>query len=209
MKIISIPLEKLIPHPANANVMSTEFLDKLRRQIAAQNRYEPLVVRPHPVRFDCFQILNGHHRKQVLEQLRHTHAHCLVWDVSDEQALMLLATLNRLCGQDDLLKRAALLDKLSRRFPQDELLKHLPERPDQLQRLLQLNLPPAPVEPKDLSEIPQAMIFFVTKEQRRTIDQALQLVKNKPSHETTEKKLTRAQLLCRLAQTALKEEQTC
>ncbi|MCP4707039.1 MAG: hypothetical protein GY869_00310 [Planctomycetes bacterium] len=31
--------------------------------------YEPLVVRVHPERAGCYQILNGHHRKKVLEQL--------------------------------------------------------------------------------------------------------------------------------------------
>jgi ParB family chromosome partitioning protein len=200
MKITKIPLDKLIAHPANANVMSEEFLVKLKRQIAEQQCYEPLVVRRHPQRAGCYQILNGHHRKGVLEQLQHTEADCVVWEVSDEQSLMLLATLNRLCGQDEPRRRAQLLEKLSRRFAEDDLLGRLPERREQLQKMLELNNPPRLTEPEDLGEMPGAMIFFVSRKQRKMIDEALKAVGKQLRKENPDKRINRGEVLCQLAQ---------
>jgi len=106
MKIESIPLHRLVAHLANANVMDGATLAKLRDHIERQGYYEPLVVRPYPKRAEYYEIINGHHRRRVLEQLNRSYADCVVWQISDEQALMLLATLNRLAGQDDPSRRA-------------------------------------------------------------------------------------------------------
>lgn len=199
MKITKIPLDKLSAHPANANVMSAEFLTKLKRHIAEQQNYEPLVVRRHPQRADGYQIINGYHRKVVLEQLGHTHADCIVWEISDEQALMLLATLNRLSGQDEPIKRAQLLEKLARRFAPEQLLGLLPERREQLQKLRELNKPPQLIDPEDLREMPTAMIFFVDRGQRKTIDEALRLISRGLQGQKPDKKTSRGETLYEMA----------
>ncbi len=43
-----IPLDRLEPHPENANRMPPRLLEKLKAHIARTGRYEPLVVRPLP-----------------------------------------------------------------------------------------------------------------------------------------------------------------
>ena len=142
MEIELIELVKLLDHPLNANVMSVEQLLKLRRQIAGSGRYEPLVVRRHPQQEGCYELLNGHHRRRVLAQLGYERASCVVWEVSDEEALMLLATLNRLCGQDDPHLRGRLLEELGSTMDVEQLRKVLPETQEKLRKLLSLGSGP-------------------------------------------------------------------
>ena len=205
MKIEKIPLDKLLAHPANANVMKGEYLKKLRRHIEKQGYYEPLVVRPHPSKENWYELLNGHHRKCVLEQLESTHADCVVWQVNDEQALLLLATLNRLCGQDDPYKRAELLEKLSQRFEKDDLVRQLPEKRQQLEKVLACRKSPEVLEPEALPEMPQVLTFFVMGEQKAIIETSLQKVRDEVGGDDPGRKLTKGDLLAVLAEQYVKE----
>jgi hypothetical protein len=44
----TVPIEHLLPHPLNANVMSEDLREKLRAHIKRTGRYPFVVVRPHP-----------------------------------------------------------------------------------------------------------------------------------------------------------------
>ncbi len=105
-RLIRVPLDRLIPHPANPNVTDEATREKIAANIQREDDYEPLVVRPHPQRSGYFQVLNGAQRLQVLASLGQLEALCYLWPCSDETALLLLATLNRLHGRDAPLKRA-------------------------------------------------------------------------------------------------------
>ena len=199
MKVERILIDRLLGHPGNVNVMRGEVLLKLKGHIARGGRYEPLVVRVHPERAGCYQILNGHHRKKVLEQLGYAEAECVVWDVSDEEGLMLLATLNRLNGEDDPKGRALLLTRLAGRFDREALLKQLPETRGQLEKMLAVARGPGVVEAKALGEMPQAMVFFVNGEQREKIEEGLRKVKERLFKE---KDLSRGELLMWMATAA-------
>jgi len=205
MKIEKIPLSKLRAHPANANVMKGEYLKKLRRHIEKQGYYEPLVVRPHPSKENCYELLNGHHRKRVLEQLQRRYADCVVWQVNDEQALLLLATLNRLGGQDDPYKRAELLEKLSQRFEKNDLLMQLPEKRQQLEKVLACRKPPETLDPQGLPELPQTMMFFVSGEQRDTIEASLRRLRKQLQGDDPDAKMNRGDLLAVMADAYVKK----
>jgi len=129
-------LEQLHAHPANPNVMSDERLATLSRHIARENRYPPLVVRPHPEISGEYQMLDGQHRAAVLRLLQHESALCYVWPCDDTEALLLLATLNRLSGEDLPDRRAELLVELGALLPRDVLASLLPESPDELEAAL-------------------------------------------------------------------------
>ena len=83
--IHSIALDKLVGHPGNPNIMSSDKFGKLVRNIERTGRYEPLVVRPHPAKAGFFEIINGHHRSKALAKLGRERADCVVWDVDDAQ----------------------------------------------------------------------------------------------------------------------------
>jgi len=176
-----IDITLILRHPENANRMDAETLTKLRRHIERTGRYEPLVVRPHPEQPDRFQLINGHHRLQVLKALGHTSAKCVVWDVNDEQARLYLATLNRLCGEDVPERRAILVGSLLESLNLDELAGLLPEDRDQLAELERL----AKVEPEDLAPAPQndgegtprvILEFFLEQERAKEVNLALDLI---------------------------------
>ncbi len=166
-----ISLDRLVPHPDNPNRMSRTNFEKLVRNIERTGRYEPLVVRPCPGRKGFFQILNGHHRCEALRKLGHRAADTVVWKVDEEQADILVATLNRLGGRDSLDRKLALLRRLSARIPIRKLARLLPQTLGQLTRLTTSG-PPVPARSADDSfAIP--MVFFVDPAQQRAIEEAL------------------------------------
>jgi ParB-like chromosome segregation protein Spo0J len=138
-----------------------------------------LIVRPAPGEVGAFQVLDGHHRWRVLERLGHAEARCVVWDVDDAGALMLLATLNRLQGSDDPRRRANLVAELQERHGRSlsELAKLLPDARDDLVKLLQTREPPpSPAPPPTLADMPVAVHFFLTAAQKRALESVLEKI---------------------------------
>lgn len=122
-----VALGRLHAHPANSNRMSEERLAKLERNVEREGRYPPLIVRPHPELPGQYQLLDGHQRLEVLRRLGHEEALCFPWPCDDATALVLLATLNRLEGEDVPVRRAELLTELRGLLPLSELASLLPE----------------------------------------------------------------------------------
>jgi len=178
-----VPLDDLRPHPLNSNVMPEDLREKLKAHIKRSGRYPFLVVRPHPEEPGKFQVLDGHHRVEVLRELGHREARCDVWDVNDREAKLLLATLNRLQGQDVPIRRAELLHELLGEMSLDDLAGLLPETDKQLEELHALLEFPAEEIAAFLEEqaaeaekvLPRVMSFVVTPEQEELIEQAVEL----------------------------------
>jgi len=173
----SVPLKSLLPHPDNPNRMSSETFKKLLRNIKRSGRYEPLVVRPARKKKGHYQLIDGHQRRRALEQLGYEKADVLVWDVDDEQADILLATLNRLRGSDVLAKKIALLKRLRTRADARELSRLLPQTAGQIKRLINLRPPNAPAKPSPDS-FANPLVFFVDDAQMQTIKKALSLAEH-------------------------------
>lgn len=131
-----IDLNLLHDDPKSSNVCSTEVLEKLRRNIEKTKLYPPLIVRPKDKHSQEFVIIDGHHRKRILESLGYTEAECLIWDISEVDARIALATLNTLRGTDDLSKRAELVRDLTQIISADELSLFLPESSEEIADLL-------------------------------------------------------------------------
>jgi len=162
-----LDLDHLHAHPGNANRMKAPLRRKLADHIAGSGRYPPLIVRPHPAITDHYQILDGHHRAEILRDLKHERAACEVWPADDGQAALLLVTLNRLHGQDDPLKRGELLESLRASMGLAELRRLVPEDPKKLGALLDAARPPLALVPAPkLDDMPSQITFFLTHRQR-------------------------------------------
>jgi len=178
-RLLRLPLDRLRPHPANANVMDEERLEKLAENIRREGDTPPLVVRPHPEEQGSYQILDGHQRLDILRRLGHQEATCYVWPCDDRTALVLLATLNRLEGQDDPLKRAELLRELTQLASPEELAQLLPESAALIRQsleLLDLNLDEllAHLEREtDSGSGLRAIAFVVSREDEEVIEEAV------------------------------------
>lgn len=204
-KIQSISIDKFVPHPDNPNRMSKANFRKLVRNIKRTGRYEPLIVRPCPQNemkqqshdrkgvVDCFQIINGHHRWRALAQLGYKTADAIIWDVDDEQADILLATLNRLEGSDVLDKKLALLKRLNNRMQTGELAKLLPQTKKQIERLSQLTISDcrmtiekckSQIEFRKSKIFANPLVFFVNDKQQQIIEEALSIVRQSQQEKT-------------------------
>ncbi len=173
--IQSIALDKLEFHPDNPNKQSKVNFAKLVRNIERTVRYEPLIVRPCLKKTGCFQIINGHHRFSALAKLGYETADCIIWDINDEETDILLTTLNRLGGSDQLGKKLKLLKRLNKRFESRELAKLLPQTAKQIERLTNLKRPSAPAKVNSKC-FANPLVFFVNDTQQQQIDKALSLV---------------------------------
>ncbi len=178
-----VPLDDLVAHPLNSNVMPEEYQSKLKAHIKRTGRYPFLVVRPHPKEPGKYQVLDGHHRVAILRDLGHREARCDVWEVDDREAKLLLATLNRLQGQDQPIRRAQLLHELLGEMSVDDLAGLLPETDKQIEELHSLLEFPADEIAALLEEeaeqaekvLPRVLTFVVTPDQEQLIEQAVEL----------------------------------
>jgi ParB-like chromosome segregation protein Spo0J len=177
-----VPLDELVPHPLNANVMPEDLREKLKAHIRRTGRYPFIVVRPHPEEPDHFQVLDGHHRVEILRELGHAEARCDVWNVDDREAKLLLATLNRLEGQDLPIRRAQLIHELLGEMPLVDLAGLLPETDKQLDELETLLQFPAEdiaallaAEAEEQEKVlPRVLTFVVSAEQEELIERAVE-----------------------------------
>ena len=134
-------------------------------------------MRPCPGKVGAFQIINGHHRCRALAQLGYETADCIVWDIDDEQTGILLATLNRLGGSDQLSKKLKLLKQLKNKLLTGELAKLLPQTAKQIERLINLKKPNAPAK-MNAKCFANPLVFFVNDAQQQQIERALSLIEN-------------------------------
>ncbi|MEM9915898.1 MAG: ParB/RepB/Spo0J family partition protein [Planctomycetota bacterium] len=181
MHVNELAIDRLHPHPQNSNVMPEALLAKLANHVEQTDRYPPVIVRPLPVEESSvsdsaghYQILDGHHRVEALRRIGRVSARCVVWDVDDAEALLLLAMLNRLQGQDDPRKRAALVGRLHEHLDVKTLVAKLPEDGDRLRKLMRLNDGlPTPRPPQPIGEMPVAVHFFLLPHQRTAVERRL------------------------------------
>jgi ParB-like chromosome segregation protein Spo0J len=220
----SIPLQKLVPHPDNPNRQSQANFAKLVRNIKRTGRYEPLIVRPCPPEYlrsyesgkvnekewiwsgicnderqrsgEFFQVINGHHRCRALAELGYKEADVIVWDVDDEQADILLATLNRLAGSEELAKKLKLLGRLNKRMQAGELAKLIPQTANQIQRLTNLKRPNIPAK-TEADSFAGPMVFFLADAQKQIVENALSLA---DKNDKKTKAVNRASALVCIAQ---------
>lgn len=136
--LVSIAIKDISPHPLNSNQMSAELLDSLKTNIDRTNNYPPIIVRPIDVDIGKYETLDGHNRLTVLDELGFLRATCYVWPCSDEEALVLLATLNRLEGEDVPSRRVVLLKEIHELIPDLDLASVLPENKAMIEELLAL-----------------------------------------------------------------------
>jgi hypothetical protein len=201
-----IALSKLLAHPANPNVMSDATFRKLVRNIEQTGLYEPIVARPHPKKKNCFEIINGHHRVKALEQLGRKEADCVVWDVDDEQAEVLLATLNRLSGSDVVQKKIELLKELTKRMGTVQLAKILPQTAKQIEQLTNLKLNLAPIK-ADAQQFAIPLVFFITRQQQEIIEKAISCIEHRASCIEMTKAQSRATAITEIANQFLRIEE--
>jgi hypothetical protein len=127
----------------------------------------------------------------ALAKLGYKAADTIVWDIDDEQTDILLATLNRLGGSDELAKKLKLLKRLNKKLATGELAKLLPQTKKQIERLTNLRMPSVPTK-TDAKCFSNPLVFFVNDTQQETIENALSLADENKNEKTKAAKRTAA-----------------
>jgi ParB family chromosome partitioning protein len=110
--------------------MDEAMLQKLRESLTRYGLVQNLVVRP--LGEDCYEVLSGNQRLQVLRELERSLVPCVVIELDDAHSRLLSQALNRIAGEDDLGLRAELIKEVLDQIPQAEVVKLLPETVESL-----------------------------------------------------------------------------
>lgn len=138
-EIVSLPVAALYSHPGNPNRMSKSKFARLVADLGRTGQYEPLVVRRRAQGAARWQVLNGHHRLRALKQLGYRRVDCVVFGADDAQAQLYLLNLNRLCGRDNLYKKAQLIERLCEHFTSRELARRIGDSKTAIEKLTALS----------------------------------------------------------------------
>ena len=119
----------------------------------------------------------------MLRELRHPAARCDIWEVHDREAKVLLATLNRLEGQDAPIRRAQLLHDLLGEMPSDDLAGLIPESKAEIADLHALLEFPADdvlaqlaaKAEEDEKRLPVVLNFVVLPDQAELVQRAVEM----------------------------------
>ena len=133
MEFIELPLKLLKPAPWNPNIADDSTMSKLRKSLSRYGVVQNLVVRP--IAAESFELLSGNQRLRVLRELNVTTVHCVVVDLDDANARLLVQALNRIHGDDDLGLRAEVIKEVLLSIPQTDVLSLLPETGQSLEAL--------------------------------------------------------------------------
>ena len=169
-----IRLADLIDRPDRATVQPPRVRRTLAEQIARHGCYPPLIVRRHPSEAGKYEILDGHHRAEILRRLGHTSARCEVWPVGEDDAELAAATLNPLRGRQDARRAAARARRLVRHYGRDAAAARLGLTPRALRQRLLAGRRPRRREPPALDL--HAVVFHLPWADLDRLEQTLRAV---------------------------------
>ncbi|MDA8335038.1 MAG: ParB/RepB/Spo0J family partition protein [Peptococcaceae bacterium] len=135
MEVRDIPLEQLREAPWNPNEMDEATLRRLANSLGRFGAVLPLVVRPIE---DGYEVIGGNQRLVVCRQENMNTVPCVLVNLDDVQARLLAQALNRVRGEDDINRKAALVKQILSELPEEDVLAILPETASSLQALASL-----------------------------------------------------------------------
>jgi ParB-like chromosome segregation protein Spo0J len=185
-----VALSLIHPHPGNPNYMGADEFEKLSMNMERTGKCPAIDLRD--MQDGRFQILDGHHRVKVAIKLGWTDIPHTNWGpMSDEEAGLLLLTLNRLRGKDNRRKRQNLIDLVSRGFDDPDFVARM--LPDTAEQIAKSSLPPPEVndeKDQELADNSEPFTCLLRSDWTRVINAAIKKAKltgalePTPSHET-------------------------
>jgi len=167
-----LALSDLTGRGDRASLLSTRAKAALADHISRLGCYPPLIVRPHPDRAGKYEILDGHHRAEVLRSLGEETARCEVWPVDSADADIAAATLNHLHGRPDAKGRARQVKRLVRSLGRDLAAARLGMTPAALRQQLAATQGPRRSEPAAGLDL-RAVVFHLSAEDEQHLRRAL------------------------------------
>ncbi|MBN1392944.1 MAG: ParB-like nuclease domain-containing protein [Sedimentisphaerales bacterium] len=180
-EVRSIEISKITADSKNPNEMNKRNFAILARNIKETGLYEPLTVRQIKGKNAAYQIINGYHRIKILQTLGYKTVNCVVWEVDECQAGVLLLTLNRLGGKDNLEKKMNLIKYLSKEIGHKELSKIIMQTVEQINKIVEFKIKEDGKKTK--KHLLNAIVFMVTDKQKEEIEKAIMKIAGKAKGE--------------------------
>lgn len=125
----------LDPNPWNPNKTKPRQQKAIAESLQTYSQILDIIVRPDPKNVDRYQIIDGEHRYDELEDEVYV---TVLHGLSDADAKKLTIILNETRGEADKIELAQLLADLSNELRGDELLNALPYEQNELDELVKL-----------------------------------------------------------------------
>jgi hypothetical protein len=167
-----IPLSDLLPRADRATVLPARARKALADQIARHGCYPALIVRAHPRRAGKYEILDGHHRAEILRGLGEDAARCEVWPVMGDDVDVVAATLNRLRGRQGVRQRGRQVRGLVRKLGRQGAATALGLTPRGLRQQLDVARSPVRREAAEGLDL-EPVVFHLSRRQAADLREAL------------------------------------
>jgi len=166
-----IPIEKIMTHELNPNVMSKGDMKKLTKLIEEEKNYPPLIV--NKKQDGSLLLLDGHQRLNVLRDLGYDKIKCDVWEVDEKTELILLSTLNKLKGKSIGEKKRALFEELAKHMEPEKIREIAPERKDFLNEMFKIT----EIKKNAIYELEEKVMFanMLTREQYNKVNDFIEM----------------------------------
>jgi len=128
----TLKINEITTSELNPNLMENFKLEKLKQLIKEEGNYPPLIVNK---RDGKYRLIDGHQRLRVLTELKYEEIKVDIWEVPEEQELMLLATLNKLRGTTLKDKKEQLYKELEKKIGRNKIKELSPESEEYLDDL--------------------------------------------------------------------------
>jgi ParB family chromosome partitioning protein len=132
MELLDVPVEMLREAPWNPNEADEATLRRLGASLARFGLVDPLVIRSVG---DAYEVLSGNQRLKVLREQGASTVPCVEVQADDARARLLAQALNRVHGEDDLNRKAALVKDLLAAMSAEEIASVLPDSAEALRGL--------------------------------------------------------------------------
>lgn len=134
-RAIALSKDQIDPNPWNPNKMTERQNEALQESLSIYGQLAEIIVRPHPVEPEKYQIIDGEHR---LSEFNNDEVWVnVVEGLSETQAKKLTITLNETRGKADKIELANLLSDLDQEV--EELKQGLPYSSSELEELLDIS----------------------------------------------------------------------
>lgn len=116
-QLMDVPVGSVHPNAWNSNQMSERQYADLLNMIGERGYLQYILVRPHPVARDLFEVIDGEHRLRAFREAfpdRGT-VRCIVApaEITDDQAKALSIAMNNVKGKDSPVRLARLIQEMS------------------------------------------------------------------------------------------------
>lgn len=208
MKVVDIAIDKLREAPWNPNRMDEPMLARLTKSIKRYGLVENLVVRS--TANGAYEVLSGNQRLRILRHAGFAEVTCVVVDLTEADARLLVQALNRIRGEDDLGLRAELVREILHTLPVEVVAAVLPETINSLQAMSSMGKDTIAAYIQNWQQTKAARLrhlqFQLTESQLVMVQKALALILQRLDQTQPENPNARGNALYILAKAYLEKE---